>query len=506
MSISFRPPTAADLQQLGEEFGFPIDADYAGALAGYMAPFSDSCLLLDEQPAGTPPVKYAGRSYYFPEPAQNRYGAWYVRSRIEAAPSGPLAGRSVAVKDNIFVAGIPMMDGANVLEGFVPEFDASIVTRLLDAGADILGKSVCEYFCVSGANFTGSGYVVDNPRKPGYSTGGSSSGSGALVAAGEVDIALGCDQAGSVRKPASWCGIYGMKPTHGLLPYTGIMGMEASIDHAGPMTATVADNALALEVMAGYDGLDGRQNRLVLHNYTDAVGMDVAGMKIGVLEEGFGSPFAESDVDDCVRGAAAKFRGLGVTVEPVSVPLHPLGVAAWSGIICDGLWETLKHNGIPGNIVSATSPALWRAADGWLKRLDDMPHNVRVLMLFGRYLERYNGYYYGKAKNMMHRLCAAYDEALSDHDLLLMPTIPGKAQASVASLAEASMDDVMQHSLNGITNTCQTNVTGHPALSLPCGERDGLPVGMMLIGKHFDEPGIYRAAHAFEQSVDWQGL
>ena len=504
--MSFRPPTATDLQQLGKEFDFEIDDDYAQALAGFMTPFSESCLLLDNEADGIPAVKYAERSHHFPSAEENQYGAWYVKSKIEGAASGPLAGRSVAIKDNIFVAGIPMMAGATVLEGFVPDFDATVVTRLLDAGANIPGKAVCEYFCVSGANFTGSGLLVDNPRKTGYSTGGSSSGSGALVAAGEVDIALGCDQAGSVRKPASWCGIYGLKPTYGLLPYTGIMGMEASIDHVGPMTANVSDNALSLEVMAGYDDLDGRQRRLEVHKYTEALGQDVAGMRIGLLEEGFGSPFAEADVDECVRTAAAKFRDLGAIVEPVSMPIHPMGIAAWSGIVCDGLWETLKFNGTPTNISAVSSPALWQAANGWLKRLDDMPHNVRVLLLFGRYLERYNGYYYGKAKNMTRRLCAAYDEALTNYDLLLMPTTPGKATPSVSSPAEASIEEVMQHSLNGITNTCQTNATGHPAMSLPCGERDGLPIGMMLIGKHFDELNIYRAAYAFEQSYDWQSL
>jgi len=291
-----------------------------------------------------------------------------------------------------------------------------------------------------------------------------------------------------------------------LLPYTGIMGMEASIDHVGPMTANVSDNALSLEVMAGYDDLDGRQRRLEVHKYTEALGQDVAGMRIGLVEEGFGSPFAEADVDECVRAAAAKFRDLGAIVEPVSMPIHPMGIAAWSGIVCDGLWETLKFNGTPTNISAVSSPALWQAANGWLKRLDDMPHNVRVLLLFGRYLERYNGYYYGKAKNMTRRLCAAYDEALTNYDLLLMPTTPSKATPSVSSPAEASIEEVMQHSLNGITNTCQTNATGHPAMSLPCGERDGLPIGVMLIGKHFDELNIYRAAYAFEQSYDWQSL
>ncbi|MFT5132953.1 MAG: amidase [Gammaproteobacteria bacterium] len=504
--MAFRPPNAADLQELGKKFDFNLDADSAERFAAFMGPFSESCVLLDNEPDCLPPVKYPERSHYFPEAAENQYGAWYVKTNVEGAADGPLKGRRVAVKDNIFVAGVPMMDGASVLAGFVPDFDATVVTRLLDAGASIVGKAVCEYFCVSSANFTGSGYPVDNPRKSGYSTGGSSSGSGALVAAGEVDIALGCDQAGSVRIPASWCGIYGMKPTHGLLPYTGIMGMEATIDHVGPMTANVADNALALEVMAGYDDIDGRQRRLEVHRYTQAPGQDVAGMKIGIVQEGFGMPYSDADVDECVRAAAAKFSGLGVTVEPVSIPIHPQGLVVWSTIFVDGFRETMKFNGTPSNIAVASSPALWQAANGWLKRMDEMPQNVQIMMLFGHYLERYNGYYYGKAKNMMRRLAAAYDEALTKYDLLLMPTTSGKPMANVTSLAEASIDQVMEQTLNAVFNTCQFDATGHPAMSIPCGEREGLPIGMMLVGKHFDEPAIYRAAHAFEQSFDWRSL
>ena len=504
--MAFRPPTAAALQELGKQLDFHLNDEYAELLASHMGPFAESCALLDNEPDEIPTIKYADRSHYFPDAAENEYGAWYVKSDINGAATGPLAGRSVAIKDNIFVAGIPMMDGASVLEGFIPDFDATVVTRLLDAGANVLGKAVCEYFCVSSANFTGSGYPVDNPRKRGYSTGGSSSGSGALVAAGEVDIALGCDQAGSVRIPSSWCGIYGMKPTHGLLPYTGIMGMEATIDHVGPMTANVADNALALEIMAGYDDMDGRQQRLEVHEYTQALGKDVADMKIGIVQEGFGMPYSAPDVDECVRAGAAKYAKLGASVEPISIPIHPRGVAVWSGIVSDGLWETLRFNGTPTNITTVASPSLWQAADGWLKRMEEMPHNVRAMMLFGRYLERYNGYYYGKAKNMMRKLRAAYDGELAKYDLLLMPTTSGKPLTNIASLAEASVDEVMQHTLNAIFNTCQFDATGHPAMSIPCGERDGLPIGLMLVGKHFDEPTIYRAAHAFEQSVDWRGL
>ncbi|MCZ6796874.1 MAG: amidase [Gammaproteobacteria bacterium] len=504
--MAFRPPSAADIQELGKKLEFNLDAEQAERMLAFMGPFSASCEILDNEPDTLPALKYPERTHYFPDAAENNYGAWYVKSRIEGAASGPLKGRSVAIKDNIFVAGIPMMAGASVLEGFVPDFDATVVTRLLDAGASIAGKAVCEYFCTSSANFTGSGYPVDNPRKTGYSTGGSSSGSGALVAAGEVDIALGCDQAGSVRIPSSWCGIYGMKPTHGLVPYTGIMGMEATIDHVGPMTANVADNALALDVMAGYDDIDGRQRRLQLHNYSTALGKDVAGMKIGIVEEGFGMPYSDNEVDECVRAAAANFAELGVSVEPVSIPVHPQGIAVWSTIFTDGFRETLKFNGMPTNIDTASSPALWQAANGWLKRMDEMPPNVQIMVLFGQYLERYNGYYYGKAKNMMRRLAAAYNNALANYDLLLMPTTSGKPLANVASLAEASIEEVMEQTLNAIFNTCQFDATGHPAMSIPCGEREGLPIGMMLVGKHFDEPGIYRAAHAFEQSFDWLSL
>lgn len=504
--MAFRPPNAADLQELARKLDFNLDNELAEEMIPYLGAFSASCDILDNEPDFLPPLKYPQREHYFPDAAENPHGAWYVKSKIEGAASGPLKGRNVAVKDNIFVADIPMMDGASVLEGFIPDFDATVVTRLLDAGATITGKAVCEYFCISSANFTGSGYPVDNPRKSGYSTGGSSSGSGALVAAGEVDIALGCDQAGSIRIPSSWCGIYGMKPTHGLLPYTGILGMEATIDNVGPMTANVADNALALSVMAGHDGMDGRQRQLELHDYSAAVGKDIAGLKIGVVKEGFGMPYSDADVDECVAAASEKFSQLGATVEDVSIPLHPSGIAVWSTIFTDGFRETLAFNGMPSNIDTVASPALWKKANDWLKRLDEMPRNVQIMLLFGQYLQRYNAYYYGKAKNMKHRLNAAYNDAFETYDLLLMPTSPGKPMANVSSLAEASLDQIMEQTLNAIFNTCQFDATGHPGMSIPCGERDGLPIGMMLVAKQFNEPSIYSAAHAFEQSFDWMSL
>src|SRR4029434_5411884 len=169
---------------------------------------------------------------------------------------------------NVCLAGVPMMNGASTLEGYVPDVDATIVTRILDAGGTIVGKVHCEYFCFSGGSHTGAAGPVHNPRRMGYSAGGSSSGSAVVVAAGEVDMALGGDQGGSIRIPSSFCWPYGMRPAHGLVPSTGIMPIELTLDHTGPMTRTVADNALLLEVIAGPDGLDPRQMGCTVDMYT----------------------------------------------------------------------------------------------------------------------------------------------------------------------------------------------------------------------------------------------
>src|SRR5262249_25149589 len=166
-----------------------------------------------------PEVKYPRTPGYRPEGAENPHNAWYVKTTVKGAPGGKLTGKTVVLKDNICLAGVPMMNGASTLEGYVPDVDATIVTRILDAGGTIVGKAHCEYFCFSGGSHTNATGPVHNPRKPGYSAGGSSSGSAALVAAGEADMAIGGDQGGSIRIPAAYCGIYGMKPTHGPRPY-----------------------------------------------------------------------------------------------------------------------------------------------------------------------------------------------------------------------------------------------------------------------------------------------
>ena len=504
--MTFKLPDREELKTLAASMGLTLDDRQTETLLRNMGPFADGYRFLDQLGDNLPEIRYPARSYRFPAREENPLGAWYVKTDLEGNATGPLAGRTVAVKDNIFVARVPMMNGASIMEGFMPDFDATVVTRLLDAGAAITGKAVCEFLCVSGASVTASSGVVGNPHNPEYSAGGSSSGSAALVAGGAADMALGCDQAGSVRIPSSFCGVYGMKASFGLLPYTGIMGMEAMLDHVGPMTANVSDNALMLEVLAGYDGMDSRQRQLQVHNYTEALGRDVKGMKIAVVGEGFGHPLSDPDVDRCVLAAADRLAGLGAEVSEVAIPMHRDGVSLWGAIISDGLWDTLRHNGLAVNTNGFNSPALEPYLSGWQGKLAQFPVNLHMVLLLGKYLERYAGRYYAQAKNHLPALVKAYDDVLQDHDLLLLPTTLMQARRNPVAGAEGADDEIIYVALNTVLNTCQFDITGHPAMSLPCGIRNGLPVGMMLVGKHFDEPAIYRAAYGFEQSGDWRDL
>jgi amidase len=349
---------------------------------------------------------------------------------------------------------------------------------------------------------------VQNPRKHGFTTGGSSSGSAALVAAGEVPMAIGGDQAGSIRIPASHCGIVGMKPTFGLVPYTGIGALEITIDTAGPMTANVADNALLLEVIAGPDGLDSRQTVVPrVDKYTEALRQGVSGLRIGVLKEGFGHPNAEADVEAKVRAAAERFKSLGAKVEEVSVPEHlSLGFPVWAAIRGDAACVTLlEMNGFGLGYEGLFPLSAIEACMKWRDHADELADTLKIATILSKYtLDRYGGHYYGKAQNLRRRLRAAYDAQLAKYDLLLLPTTVMKATPIPPS--NAGPQEITRRSWEPTRNTCPFNATGHPAISIPCGMSDARPIGVMLVGKHWDERTIYRAASAFERSGDWMKL
>jgi amidase len=498
-----KKPTPAELHDVARALGMNLtDADVASYLEG-MAGAIDGYNALAEMPNPLPAIRYPRTPGQFPEGEDNPNNAWYVKTTIKGAASGKLAGKTVAVKDNVCVAGVPMMNGASTLEGYVPDVDATIVTRMLDAGATIAGKVHCECFCFSGGSHTGAYGPVHNPLKRGYSAGGSSSGSAAVVANREVDMAIGGDQGGSIRMPSSYCGIYGLKPTWGLVPYTGIMPIETTLDHTGPMTATVADNALLLEVLAGPDGLDPRQGKAPPPaRYTEALGQKITGMRIGVLREGFEAPNAEPDVLAMVKKGAQAFARLGAAVEDVSVPMHPAAMAIWSAIAHEGATaQMMLGNGFGFNWKGLYVTSLLDAHAAWRQRADELSDTLKITMLAGYYvLRKYRGHYYAKAQNLARKLTAAYDAVLARYDALLMPTTPIKATRLPAP--DAPRAEVLARGFEMLANCAPFDVSGHPALTMPCGLSDGLPAGLMLVGKQFDEMALYRLASAWESGAD----
>ena len=499
-------PTPAQLGEIVADFGMHMSdariAEFLTVMEDYIAAYDT----VDAMPDYVPPVDYPRTAGYRPSEEENPYNAWYVKTEIRGAPRGPLTGRTVALKDNVCLAGVPMMNGASTLKGYTPDIDATIVTRLLDAGATIVGKAHCEYFCLSGGSHTNATGPIQNPRKHGFSAGGSSCGSGALVAGGDVDMAIGGDQGGSIRMPAAFCGCYGMKPTHGLVPYTGVMPIETTIDHTGPMTQNVADNALMLEALAGDDGLDPRQYAPQVDQYTAALGRGVSRLRIGVVKEGFGHDNSEPDVDASVRAAADRFRQLGATVDEISIPMHLAGPDIWTPIAVEGLTnQMMKGNGMGTGWKGLYTTSLLDYHANWRTRADELSDSLKVCMFIGEYyLRHHRGHYYAKSQNLGRKLRAAYDAMLGAYDLLLMPTVPMKA--TPLPPPDAPLQLYAQRAFEMVTNTSPFDVTGHPAMSIPCGMSDGLPIGLMLVGRHWNEATIYQAAHAFEQSGDWMQM
>ncbi len=452
----------------------------------------------------SPPV-IGERYWHYPPPEENPLGAWYVKTDIPPTGEGKLSGRSVVVKDTVLLADIPLMGGSNILAGYVPEQDAEIVRRMLDAGASITGKSVCEAYCFSGGSHTSDTGPVQNPYKAGHTTGGSSSGSGALVAAGEADMAIGCDQGGSIRIPSSYCGLVGLKPTYGLVPYTGILGMNPNIDHTGPMTRNVADNALLLEVIAGPDGVDSRQAGEPARAYTGALDRDVRGLRIGIVSEGLGREGGDSRVDDKVRAACSLLEAMGLTVVQKSVPMHLLGAGVtFAGI--QSMMNSMFHlDGCLLERPDVTPEGYLHAQSQWRERTDELPHNVKIGLLTAQVLQNRVGFtYISRAMQRLPLVRAGYDAVLREVDILVMPTTITTAPPLPPETAGPA--EVIGASFGPLINTAPFNSTHHPALSIPCGMIDGLPVGMMMVGRHWEESTLYKVAHAFEQRHNWKEL
>lgn len=455
----------------------------------------------------SPTVRVPGRRPMQGEDPLNAVVRW---CRVQQAGSdGPLAGMRLAVKDSVAIAGVPMTAGSTVLRGFTPSVDSVVVERLLQAGAEIVAVTNMDDFAFSGGGDTSVYGEIRNPFDVECSTGGSSGGSAAALYYGDVvDGAIGCDQGGSIRMPAAWCGVLGLKPTHSLVPYTGIAGIDATFDHVGPMARSAGTLGRLLASMAGPHPSDQRQAGVVWDGEvlqqalsSDETGFD--GLRVGLLVEGF------SEADDLrkansvvVRECASKLAAAGAVVEEVSVPAHLAGGGiAFAGFI-EGMAALLQGGGNGFHAAGRYSPELALALNQGLRtRGDELAPQIKLVVLLGEHLrQNYSGAVYAAAQNQRPWLRAAYDAALREHDVLLLPTTPYPAYRHDPSL------DIAEKVLRGwepLGNCTPFDMTGHPAITLPVGTVDGLPVGAMLVGRRFDDARLVDLAGRYERRFGW---
>ena len=498
-----RPPSPEQIRAMAERHYIELTEteveEFAAAIEETLAGYER----LDELSAPEPPVEFTDRDPgHRPGPDEDPLNAVVRYCRVEGADDGPLSGYDVGLKDNIALAGIEMTAGSKLFEGYVPSMDATVVRRLLEAGATVTAKLNMEDMAFSGSGELSATGAVTNPRSDDHIAGGSSSGSIAAVVNGDVDVALGGDQGGSIRIPAAWSGGVGHKPTHSLVPYTGIVGLGHSFDHTGPMATSVEDCALFLDVLAGKDPLDPRQGAVPTEEYAGALPGDPGEVTVGVLAEGFGHEESEEGVDVTVREAIDDLALAGAEVTEVSVPMHLDGLAVWNAIVMEETAALVRDEGV-GRYGKGYYDTQFANAFGRARRAqaDDYLSTVKLTLILGEYMsEQYRGRYYTKAKNLARELTAAYDEALAEVDVLAMPTTPQTAHRKVADLSRL---EAIDRALNMLANTAPFDVTGHPAISLPCGTSDDLPVGLMLVGERFDDATVLRTAEAVERSVDW---
>lgn len=324
------------IKSLGNRAGISIPDDHVDDFATLLGAVNQTIQEVLEEEDYVPKLdlsKYPRFDIHPPNETDECGWATQCTAKCVEPKSNLLKGKKIALKDNVALAGVKCTNGTTAMD-WTPEIDATVATRVMDAGGIIAGKATCENMCMEGVSDTSCTGKVHNPYADNYSAGGSSSGSGQLVAMGTVDMAIGCDQGGSIRIPSANCGIVGLKPTWGLVPYTGIISFECTIDHAGPMARTVRDVALVLEAIGGPDGIDDRQPPFLppgTLEYTSLLdswmrssdrAKPLAGFKIGVLEEGFTIPNMDSNIHKLCKEALDKIQNLGAEVVSVSIPAH----------------------------------------------------------------------------------------------------------------------------------------------------------------------------------------
>ncbi|EFQ85329.1 hypothetical protein PTT_19753 [Pyrenophora teres f. teres 0-1] len=423
--------------------------------------------------------------------AENSHGAWAWKCSIlykQSEGDGQLHGKSFALKDNIAVKDVSMLLGTNFIKDYVPDVDTTVTKRILEAGGHISGKAVCENLCHSATSHSSSTGIVEIPFAKGYSPGGSSSGSGVLVALGEVDGAIGADQGGSIRVPAANCGSFGLKPAFGLIPYTGCGSNEPTNDHIGPMTRTVLENALLLEAIAGTDSIDDRsfaaqsQSRIAVYTSIAKTSADqpLQGKNFAIIKESLSTPAMNLRIIQTFLTAVETYTFLGATATHISIPLHSKGAAIRTGVSKVGgyLSKTTGPFGRRGHrMLLLNSLFHYMSQENW----DEAYASTKMMYLNGLYATKKFPNLLAKATNLSRQLLDAYDTALDQYDILLTSTLL------------------------------------HPVLALPIGILDvvegpgveagvKLPVSMQIIGKWWNEMGVFEAAHAWERENTWRDM
>jgi len=409
---------------------------------------------------------------------------------------GPLFGMPIGVKDNIVTEGLETTCASKILEGFNPIYNATVVNKLKEAGMVNVGKINMDEFAMGSANENSSIKPVHNPWNFEHVPGGSSGGSAAAVAAGEVPFSLGSDTGGSIRQPAAYCGVVGMKPTYGRVSRFGLVAFASSLDQIGPITRNVRDNALLLEAIAGVDAHDSTSANVEVPHYVDQLTGDIKGLKIAVPKEYLGEGVGEA-ARKSVLEAIEKLKELGATVDEVSLPHSKYALAAYYILSSSEASSNLsRFDGIRYGFRAEAD----NLDDLYTKtRAEGFGDEVKRRIMLGTYSLSAGTYdaYYKKAQQVRTLIKQDFDKVFEEYDVIVGPTSPTAA----FKLGE-NLDDPMTVYANDIL-TVPINLAGVPAISIPCGFDNGLPLGLQIIGKYFEEGTVYRVADAFEKATDY---
>lgn len=405
----------------------------------------------------------------------------------------PLAGVPIGIKDVLVVRGLPATAGSKILEGYLPPYDATVVSRLKAAGAVILGKLNCDEFAMGSSNENSAYGPVRNPVAPDHVPGGSSGGSAAAVAAGMAVATLGTDTGGSVRQPASYCGVVGLMPTYGRVSRYGLIAFASSLDRVGPITSTVRDAAAILGVIAGHDPLDATSSTAPVPDYLESLNRPVKGLRIGIPAEYFGEGL-DPEVRAAVEATIEQLRAAGCEVEPVSLPHTKYAIAAYYVLATAEASSNLaRFDGVRYGLRvpdAGTLQAMYRES-----RDRGFGAEVKRRILLGTYAlsAGYYDAYYKKAQQARTLVARDFLEAFSKVDALVTPTAPAPA----FKLGEKTGDPLSMYLADVYTVTA--SLGGICGISVPCGCASGnLPIGVQILGKHFDEGTILRIGAAVE--------